>query len=149
MIGSLLSRLFSPGSEPEPLDGEDAKVALTALLVRVARSDHDYAAEEAERIDAIVAARYGIDPAEAKAIRSEAEKLEAEAPDTVRFTRAIKSAVPHENRETVVEALWEIVLLDGERHHEEDGLLRLVASLLGVSDKDSALARERVESRLE
>ena len=73
--------------------------------------------------------------------------LEAEAPDTVRFTRAIKDAVPYEDRMGVIEALWDVVLADGARDDEEDAMLRLIAPLLGVNDRDSNLARQRVEAR--
>jgi uncharacterized tellurite resistance protein B-like protein len=65
----------------------------------------------------------------------------------VRFTRAIKDSVPYEDREGVIEALWEVVLADGVRDHEENALLRLVAPMLGVTDQDSAHARRRVEAR--
>ncbi len=143
MFGDLLRRLAQP--EPAPLPEPDSRVALAALLVRVARSDGEYAAAEASRIDRILAKRYSLTPFEAPKLRAEAEALEAEAPDTVRFTRAIKDAVPYEDRESVVEALWDVVLADGVRDHEEDALLRLVANLLGVNDRDSALARKRVE----
>ena len=143
MFGDLLRRLAQP--DPAPLPEPDSRVALAALLVRVARSDGDYADQEASRIDRILAKRYGLTPFEAPKMRAEAEVLEAEAPDTVRFTRAIKDAVPYEDRESVVEALWDVVLADGVRDHEEDALLRLVANLLGVNDRDSALARKRVE----
>ena len=34
---------------------------------------------------------------------------------------------------------------DGERDAEEDALLRLVSNLLGINDRDSALARQRVD----
>lgn len=145
MFGELLKRLTQP--EPETLPDEDARRALSALLVRIARSDGHYAEEEVRRIDRILAARYALSPFEATALRREAETLESEAPDTVRFTRAIKDAVPYEEREAVIEALWEVVLADGERDHEEDALLRLVANLLGVNDRDSNLARQRVEAK--
>jgi len=62
----------------------------------------------------------------------------------VRFTRAIKDAVPYERRLEVIEALWQVVLADGSRSDEEDALLRLVSNLLGVTDTDSAMARQRV-----
>ena len=145
MFGDLLNRLTRP--EPEPLGSEDARLSLAALLVRIARSDHDYAEDERVRIDKILAARYGLSPFETSKLRGDAERLEAEAPDTVRFTRAIKDAVPYEEREGVIEALWDVVLADGVRDHEEDALLRLVANLLGINDRDSALARQRVEAR--
>jgi uncharacterized tellurite resistance protein B-like protein len=142
MFGQLLKSLIQP--EPEALDDSDARLALTALLVRLARSDGHYAAEEAHRIARIAATRYGLSQEQAEALRHDAEQLEAEAPDTVRFTRAIKDAVPYEDRLGVIEALWQVALADGERDHEEDALLRLTANLLGVSDRDSALARRRV-----
>ncbi len=144
MFGDFLKRLTAP--DPAPLDPVDARLALTALLVRVARSDNDYATAEVERIDRIAAQRYGLSADEARALRAEAETLESEAPDTVRFTRAIKDAVPYNDRVAVIEALWQVVLADGSRSDEENALLRLVASLLGVTDADSNTARVRVQN---
>ena len=140
MFGDLLRRLTAP--DPAPLPDPDARLALTALLVRIARSDGEYAAAEVDQIDRIAACRYGLGPFEATALRRDAETLEAEAPDTVRFTRAIKDAVAYEDRRAVVQAAWSVVLADGARAEEENALMRLIASLLGVSDVDSALARQ-------
>lgn len=141
MFRDFLNRLSQP--QPDPLTEDDARLALTALLVRIARSDNDYAPAEVARIDRITARRYGLSPFEATALRARAETLESEAPDTVRFTRAIKDAVPYEDRRAVVEAAWSVALADGQRSGEEDALMRLVASLLGVNDLDSALARQK------
>lgn len=146
MIGDILKNLLAP--EPVKLPEPDARVALAALLVRVAKSDGDYAEAEVARIDRVLAKRHGISPFEATALRKNGEAMEADAPDTVRFTRAIKDAVDYEDRTSVVEALWDIALADGVRDHEEDALLRMVTNFLGVNDRDSALARRRVEARL-
>ena len=145
MFDAFLRRLTAP--QPDPLTGDDARLALAALLVRIARTDGDYAAEEVTRIDNVLRTRYNLGPFEVANLRRDAEALEAEAPDTVRFTRAIKDAVPYEERAQVIEALWEIVLADGTRDHEEDALMRLVAPMLGINDRDSALARQRVENK--
>lgn len=142
MFADFLKRLTAPASEP--LQDADARLALCALLVRIARADGHYASAEVERIDRIVVARYALSPFEAAALRKDAETLEHEAPDTVRFTRAIKDAVAHEERLGVIEALWQVVLADGERDAEEDAIVRLAANLLGVNDRDSAMARQRV-----
>ena len=93
MFAELLKRL-TQSDQIRPLPGEDARLALSALLVRIARADGDYAAEEVHRIDRILMQRYGLSPHSVIALRKEAEALESEAPDTVRFTRAIKEAVP-------------------------------------------------------
>jgi uncharacterized tellurite resistance protein B-like protein len=142
MIGEFLNRLMSP--TPAPLSDSDARLAIAALLVRVARSDGEYAKVEINNIDRVLAARFHLDDTSAETLRQEGEALEILAPDTVRFTRAIKECVPYEERLAVIEALWAIALADGERDAEEDSLIRLVSSLLGVTDVDSAKARQRV-----
>ena len=146
MFLDLINRLTQP--RPEPFHDGDARLALAALLVRIARSDGDYAAAEIGRIDRILAARFGLTPDQAFELRRDAEEVERQAPDTVRFTRAVKEAVPYGEREAVIEALWEVVLADGMREQEEDALLRLVADLLGVNDRNSNILRKKVEARL-
>ena len=145
MFADFLKRLTDP--QPAQLPDEDARLALTALLVRVARADGVYDSAEAQRIDRITTARYALSPEAAQDLRAQAEELESQAPDTVRFTRAIKDAVPYDQRIAVIEALWLVVLADDDRDAREDALLRLVSNLLGISDVDSALARQRVEDR--
>ncbi len=145
MFADFLTRLTQP--DPVPLQLDDARLALCALLVRIAKSDGDYAEVEIQLIDKLISTRYELSADQMASLRADAEILESEAPDTVRFTRAIKDAVPYVHRENVIESLWQVVLADGKRDHEEDALLRLVANLLGVSDRDSNLARRRVASR--
>ena len=142
MFDNLLKTLLGP--EPKDLTPSDARLAIAALLVRVARSDNDYAATEIEKIDRILAMRYDLGDAQTVSLRKRGEQLEKEAPDTVRFTRAIKDSVPYADRLSVIEALWQIALADGERDIQEDALLRLVANLLGISDVESASARKRI-----
>ena len=142
MFADFLNKLIQPG--PEQLDDADARLALTALLVRIARSDGFYDADEVAHIERIAARRYDLDPAGAQQLRADAEQLESEAPDTVRFTRAIKDSVPYEHRTAVIEALWEVALADGERDADEDALIRMASNFLGISDRDSALARQKV-----
>ena len=141
MLTDLLRRLAGEPS-PQPLHPDDARLAMAALMVRVARTDGNYTENERNRIDRVLAETYGLDAGAAAALRGEAEAAEAEAPDTVRFTRLVKSAVPYEHREDVVEALWRIAAADGI-NADEHGFLRLVANLVGVSDLDSGLARQR------
>lgn len=141
MFANLLRGLLAPA--PDRLPEPDCRLALAALLVRVAKTDGLYAAEEVERIDRILMVRYGLSPFEAVDLRVKAEDLEQEAPDTVRFTRALKEAVPIEDRTAIIEALWSVALSDGARDAEEDQVIRLLSSLLGVSDVESSLARRR------
>lgn len=144
MFEALIRSLTAPS--PRRLPEPDSRLALAALLVRIARADGNYSQAEVARIDRVLAHRHGLTPKDAQALRSQAEALEAEAPDTVRFTRALKDAVAVEDRDSLMQALWAVALADG-RDDNEDQLLRLVSSLLGISDQDSAIARRRAEGQ--
>ncbi len=146
MFGNLLSRLFGQDNSAQPLRGQDAEVAIAALLVRIARSDDRYTTEEMQRIDRILARRRGLSLDEAGERRAAAEMIEAEAPDTVRFTRLIKERVALEDRSDILAALWEIVYADGTRSPDEETLVRLISGLLGINDRDSGLIRQRIMS---
>lgn len=143
MLQTILRALSAPA--PDRLPDADARLALAALLVRVAKTDGLYAAEEVERIDRALAARYNLGPFEVARLRAEAEALEAGAPDTVRFTRALKTATALEDRAALMQSLWAVALADGARDAEEERLLRMVANLLGLTDVESNLARQRAE----
>lgn len=139
----ILRRLLAPA--PEPLPKPDAQMALAALLVRIARTDGLYAVEEVERIDRVLATYHGLGPFEAAKLRSEAEGIEAHAPDTIRFTQALKSATALEDRSNLMTALWSVALADGQRDAQEDRLMRMVSTLVGLNDVESAQARHRAE----
>jgi len=142
MFADLIRRMTAPA--PQPLSDPDARLALGALLVRIARTDGSYDPSEKAQIDRTLMSRYGLTEAEAATLRADCEVLESEAPDTVRFTRAIKEAGVYDQRLSVIEALWRVVMADGVRDEHEDSMMRMTASLLGITDQDSNAARLRV-----
>lgn len=144
MFRNLLSRLFTDEAGPQPLAAPDAEVAIAALLVRVARADAHYEQAERQRIDQILARRRGLTPHQAAERRAAAEMIEAEAPDTVRFTRLIKDRIALDDRAGIIAAMWEVAYADDHRDADEESMIRLVAGLLGITDRDSALIRQRV-----
>jgi uncharacterized tellurite resistance protein B-like protein len=52
-----------------------------------------------------------------------------------------------EERTGVIETLWEVAYSDGVLTGDEDALIRRVAGLIYVSDRDRAEARRRVVQR--
>jgi uncharacterized tellurite resistance protein B-like protein len=141
MFGEFLKKLTAP--QPVKMVDDDARLALGALLVRVALADGTYDDAERAQIAAVLSRRYGLDDPSDLLARCEA--LEKEAPDTVRFTRAIKDAIDYDNRLSVITALWEVVLADGVRDADEDSMMRMLTSLLGIEDQDSHAARRKVQ----
>lgn len=141
-----LARLF--GTEETVENTLSGSLALAAVMVEAARRDGDYAAAEREAILRIVMREEGLDPAGAEALLVEAETAQEKSVDLFRFAHALKESTPFEDRVRIIEDLWEVILADGERGHEEDQLVRSVCGLLGIPDRESGLARARVEARL-
>jgi uncharacterized tellurite resistance protein B-like protein len=58
----------------------------------------------------------------------------------------LKEAVAYDDRQAIVQSMWSVALADDQRDATEDALIRMVSSLLGVSDVDSAKARQAAQS---
>ncbi len=146
MIDAFLNVFRGTPNAPEP-NSVDERLALAALLVDAARRDDAYEAAEKVVIERILAMEHGLDAEGAKRLRLEAETAQDNAMGLFRFTHTLKEATPFEDRVKIIEYLWQVALADGDRDAVEDNLVRRVCGLLGVSDKDSGLARQRVEAR--
>lgn len=135
----------------EPVDGDGVvppvQRAVAALLVEAARSDGIYGPDEIAAVDHLLGGLFDLTVADAGALRKVGEAAQSNAPDLVRFTRVIKTAMTEAERVAVIEALWAVVLSDGVRHPREDALMRRLAPLIAVSDRDSAFGRQRVIER--
>ena len=143
----MLERLFKAfaAPSPDPLPEPDEKLALGALMVRVAKSDHTYKFSEISRIDRLLARLNGIGPIEAAKMRAICEKLDKAAPDTEEFAHLIRETVSFEARVDALEALWEVVLADGIRRDEELRVVNEVRDAIGLSEADSKKARRIAE----
>ena len=135
-------------STEESVGHNDERVALTALLIKIAKSDYEYSSLEKSSIKIILKKRFSISELEVTDLITKAELLEDESSDSVRFTKVIKEFVPLEKRNEIIEIFWELVLADGIREDDENSLLRILGSLLGVNDRDVAFARQNVQIKL-
>ncbi|MFK7945635.1 MAG: TerB family tellurite resistance protein [Paracoccaceae bacterium] len=149
MIEKLLSLLGGTESAPPEDTAKAGRVAIAAILVEAAHADGVYLDAEQTTIDQILAERYGLAAADAMALRTEGEVAQSEAVDLVGFTRAVKDAVPFEERIEVIECVWRVIYADDDRDMDEGNLIRKLAGLLYVPDRDAGLARQRVLGNLE
>jgi uncharacterized tellurite resistance protein B-like protein len=134
------------GSDDSP--HSDAHVAAAALMVEAARLDGSFTDAERDRIRALLVERFRLTPWLAGELLARAERTATESVAWQGFTRAINDGLAPEERVGVVEMLWEVAYADGTLHDYEASLLRRVAGLLYVSDRDSGDARLRVMARL-
>lgn len=144
LFGRLAELFETDEASDDGSAGHDAAaVALSALMVRLARADGVFDDDERARIEASLDARFG----SGAALLAAGEAAERDALDHHQFTKLVKAAYTPDERDALLEELWAVVLADGVRDDEENGLMRQFASLLHVSDQEVAIARQRVINR--
>lgn len=139
-----IKRLLTPKTPAE--QGMAPEVAIGALLVEAALVDGVYVNAESDMIAEVLLDVFGFDADKADAVIAEAETLAEEAVGSHQFTRHAKK-LPLAERVKVIEAIYQVVMADGERCKVEDAYVRHVAGLLHVDDVRRAEARQRAEAR--
>ena len=123
--------------------------ALAVLLIEVARSDDGVEDREQGVIQRALTRRFGLERSEVIRLIKTAEERAMEAPDLYHFTRVVVENFTEEERIGVIEMLWEVAYSDGVLTGDQDALIRRVAGLIYVSDRDRGEARRRVMQRFE
>ncbi len=148
-IKALLSAAGGPPADAAPRrDFADLQVAAAALLVEVAQMDADYSAAEQAKILDLVRTRFELTEGEAESLLEIAGQKVADSSQLYSFTRVVKDSFDHAERVELMEMLWEVVYADGTLHHLEANLMRRIAGLIFVPDRESGAARKRALSRL-
>ena len=146
MFADFLKRLTAP--EPAPLNDDDARLALSALLVRIAFADRNYQASEIGQIDRILAKTFDLNPIEAAKLRATCEALERDAPGTPEFAKILREEIDYVDRKAMGDAMWAVALADGERDEAEEASLIDIETALGLTELDIQAARETALRKL-
>lgn len=124
------------------------QVAVAVLMVEAARLDGHFETAERDRIQDLLARRFGLTPWVAAELVTRAERTATESVAWQGFTHTIKEAMDESERIGVLELLWEVAYADGALHDYEASLLRRAAGLLYVGDRANGEARLRVMAKL-
>ena len=142
MFKNLIYLFTKPRDETRPSIDESGILALTAIFIRIAKLDGNFDNSEQKKIKDLVKERFELDEEKTESLLDKAAKLEGQSNDNIQFTKIIKERIAYEERFNLLKDSWLLVMADGKRTYEEDGFMRLFCSLLGLSDKDNALARQ-------
>jgi len=129
-------------------DDPQLRICVAALLVEAARMDDKFDAAERGVMERILAERFDLSKDETADLVAAAERAVDQSTQLFRFTDAVVRGVSIEDRVRILEMLWEVAFADGRLDPEEDALLRRIAGLIHVTDRDRGLARQRVLQRL-
>lgn len=136
------------GGGPSRAPRDELAAAAAVLLARAAALDGNIDEREREVAAGRLVERFGVPREEIDAVMAGAIRTADEAVDLYGFTRILKDRLDHDGRLMLMEALWEVVYADGVLHDYEAQLMRRLAGLLYVSDRDSGEARKRALAKL-
>ena len=149
MLDGLLHILLGNEDAHRASERKNPAFALAVLLIEVARSDDGVEDRAQGVIQRALALRFGLERSEVIRLIKAAEERATEATDLFHFTRVVVENFTEEERIGVIETLWEVVYSNGVLTGDEDALIRRVAGLIYVSDRDRREARRRVMQRFE
>ena len=142
MFKNLISLFTQPLDEAKSTTDEAGVLALSAIFIRIAKLDGSFDSREREKIKELVMNRFQLSEEKTKNVLDNAVMLENKSNDNIQFTKVLKETIAYEERFNLLKDCWVLVMADGSRSYEEDGFMRLFCSLLGLSDKENALARQ-------
>lgn len=119
------------------------RLATAALLVEMSRQDETVHEKEREAVARALRERFDLRPDEVDELYALAEAEVAEAIDYYQFTSLIKDHFSPEQKERVVELLWQVAAADGHIDSFEEHMVRRIADLLYLSHSSFIRAKHR------
>ena len=131
--------------ETEKENNHPSIIAVACLLIHSARIDQNYTEKENKIIkDSII--EMGADPNEIDKILIDAEKKERDSNQILEFTREVKN-IADEDKEIIIEALWDIIYSDKDADIYETNLMRRLSGLLYLNPKVVGDIKEKVRQK--
>lgn len=142
-----IKSLLNNNSNTEATPERSLELAASALLVEAAVMDGNFDGDELNVISTLIRERFSLSPDEASELIDEATSEVENAVELYGFARTVKDNMEHDERVEIIEMLWKVVLADGHVDDFESNLIRRVAGLIYVSDRESGDARKRALDR--
>jgi uncharacterized tellurite resistance protein B-like protein len=132
---------------PAPAPAHDLRLSVAVLLLEAARQDDTFDAHERAMIEQLLTKRFDLSHEECAALMAAADARASQMVQLHGHTSQVAAEMSPDDRIHLIEMLWEVVYADGVLDPEEDLLIRRIAGLIYVSDRDRVLARQRVLAR--
>ncbi|MEO8224103.1 MAG: TerB family tellurite resistance protein [Gammaproteobacteria bacterium] len=136
MLRRLREFLESPAGPTASDPKARVRLAVTALLVELARADHDEQPAEQAAITGLVARHFQLSPEAAGELLVEARSAVDDSVSLREFTAPLHKGLDYQEKLGIIAMLWDVALEDLELDKYEDYLVGKVADLLYVSRGD-------------
>ena len=140
---NILKKILNNQNSNENNDESKNLELLSGLMIEAAYTDGKVDEIELNKIKFSLINVFNEDPEEVEIVIKEALKNKNNSRSLHNYTSFINKNFDDNKKLLLIEALWEIVLSDGEIHDFESNLIRRLAGLLYISDVNSGNARKR------
>ena len=123
-----------PSSRPTP--DKRIRVAACALLLEAAHADYECTDNELDHVLETIQTRFGVGGKEASEIVALARAERKHTVDLFAFTRMVNDSFSREEKIELLEAVWQIIHLDGKLDKYEDHYVRKLTGLLRLYHED-------------
>ncbi len=147
MINLLKNILNNQDSIKDKEDNKSLEL-LSGLMIEAAYTDGNIDDDELNKIKLSLINIFDEDPNEVDQVVSESVKNKNNSKSLHHYTSFINKNFTENKKLLLIEALWEIVLSDGEIHDFESNLIRRLSGLLYISDVNSGNARKRALNKI-
>ena len=145
----LLKNILSTKNPSEDIDDNKNLELLCGLMIEAAYTDGQIDLSELNKIKSSLVNVFAEDSKTVDLVLEKAVKNKNNSKSLHYYTSFINKNFDDEKKLLLIEALWEIVLSDGEIHDYESNLIRRLAGLLYISDINSGNARKRALNKIQ
>ena len=146
---NLLKNILNTQSSQENKNNNKNLELLCGLMIEAAYTDGQIDESELNKIKLSLVNIFAEDPQEVKTVIEKTEKNKNNSKSLHYYTSYINKNFDYDKKLLLIEALWEIVLSDGEVHDFESNLIRRLAGLLYISDVNSGNAKKRALDKIQ
>jgi uncharacterized tellurite resistance protein B-like protein len=143
MLKSILEFFDQRIGAATPAGAPSIQRATAALLAEMVRIDRDISPEEQAIAQRAIREKFGLSQAEAAELLQLADAEVRDATDYYQFTSLINRDFTQEQKERVIELLWQVAYADDALSAHELHLMRKVAGLLHIPDSAYIAAKLR------
>jgi len=143
MIDAFKNIFKNKGIEIKNID-EEFQIACAAILCEAASMDGAFDEKEKLLILNLIQKQFSLDEDSTLSLYEEARVLAEDSSELYGFTKVLKNSWNLDKKIRMLEMLWEVAYVDGELDPAEDMLIRRIAGLIHVEDRDRILAKQKV-----
>jgi uncharacterized tellurite resistance protein B-like protein len=136
MLSRWLNQLTSSQDQAAPDAQQRLRLAMAVLLVDVARADWEDDPRERQSICHSLQAHCQLSEAEAQALLTEAEGTRDDVASLHSFLRVINEEATQEQKQQLLDSLWQVAFADGELAAYEEHTIRRMTELLYLPHAD-------------